>query len=78
MPLVAHNQAVSQPNCAPRAFGSGRFMRDEDDSHASGSVQLLQQPHNLLAGSRIERTRWLIGQDEQRIRYERAGDRHPL
>src|SRR5437879_1849793 len=53
------------------------FMGDQYDGLA-GVVQLLEQPHDLLAGGGVEVAGRLVRQQDRGVVHERPRDRHPL
>jgi hypothetical protein len=53
-------------------------MRDNNRRLPQFNRQVPQKLHGLLAEFGIERSRWLVGQDERRIGRERPGEGHAL
>ena len=53
-------------------------MGDDDDGAAIVACKVHQDPLYVGAGDSIEIAGWLIGQDQQWVIGERAGDSNPL
>jgi UDP-2,3-diacylglucosamine pyrophosphatase LpxH len=58
-------------------WGCGVVMGHQHHGDAL-RIELREQPHDVLAGLRIERARGLVGQHHHRLVHQRACDRHPL
>ena len=59
-------------------FGDVALVRDEQHRDAALAVQPLEDAHDLDAGARVEVAGRLVGQQDRRLRHERAGDRDAL
>src|SRR5882724_11627098 len=74
---IAFNVAVAQTDGAAGAFANRRIMSDENQSFSLG-MQFIEHFHDLHAGSGIEIAGGFIGENDQRVVDERAGDGHAL
>src|SRR5262245_16664725 len=74
---VLHDFAVLQANDALPVFRDIRLVRD-DDYCLSVRMQLVEQRQDLDARLRVEVTRRLVGEQDRRVRDERARDRDAL
>ena len=65
--------------CGPGGRGRGDVgvMGDEDD-RAPGRVERVEDAHHVAPGGGVEVARRLVGEDERRVRDQRAGDRDTL
>ena len=68
---------VAQVDLAVGGRGDLGVVGDEDDRPAGG-VELVEQRHDLGAGVAVEVAGRLVGEDQRRLRDERARDRDPL
>src|SRR3989441_139101 len=76
-PLVALDLAVAQVDLAAGVRRDVVLVGYQEDRLAL-VVQLLEQPHDLLARRRVEVPSGLVGEQDARLVHERPGDRHPL
>src|SRR5262249_53899505 len=76
-PLVALDLSVADVDRAVRVLRDVALVGDDDDGVAV-LVQLLEQPHDLLARGRVEVARGLVGQEDRGVHDQGPGDRHPL
>src|SRR5215470_14455911 len=53
-------------------------MGDQKERRAGALFQREEKVHHDRAGGEIEIAGWLVGEDELRMRRERAGNRHAL
>src|ERR1035437_8673027 len=74
---IAFNMAVTQTDGAAGAFAHTGIMGDENQGFALG-IQFIENFHNLHAGGGIEIAGGFIGQDDERIVDQRAGNGHAL
>jgi hypothetical protein len=59
-------------------LGHGGVMGHEDNGDTLLLVEPLEHAQDLLAGARVEVTRGLVGEEDQRTVDERAGNGHTL
>ena len=71
------NLAIAQVDGALGMLGDLMIVGDHYDS-PSIFVQLMEQIHYFFAGSRVQISSGLVRQYENRIVYQRPGNRHPL
>src|SRR5262245_14220602 len=76
-PLVALDLPVADVDRAVRVLRDVALVGDEDDGVAV-LVELLEQPHDLLARGRVEVPRGLVGQQDRGAHDQGAGDGHAL
>ena len=76
--LIAHHQTVAQRDDAVRMRGQRGVVRHHHQRRAFPPVEFQQQFEHLLAGLAIQIAGRLIGQQNRRLRDERAGQRHAL
>src|SRR5690625_2894440 len=77
LPLVGLDQAVAQRDDPLRLLGDLRFVGDYYDRRAL-AVQLVEEPHYLLAGTGVEVAGRFVGEEQRRVHGEGAGDGYPL
>src|SRR5690625_3699064 len=77
LPLVGLDQAVAQLDDPLRLLGDLRFVGDYYDRRAL-AVQLVEEPHYLLAGTGVEVAGRFVGEEQRRVHGEGAGDGYPL
>ena len=58
--------------------GEVEIVGDEQQCDASASALLVEDRHHLLLRGDVERGRRLVGDQQTRVRQQRAGDHHPL
>jgi hypothetical protein len=75
--IVANNGAVAHVDHPPRRMRKILVVRDDENRRAIG-VEPLEEGDHLGAGSRVELTRWLVGEQELGRVRERSGNRNPL
>src|SRR4051812_4163718 len=76
-PLIAHHQAVTEADRAPRPRRDVLLVGDDHDRPA-GFVEVLEDVEHLRRGVRVEVAGRLVGEDDRRVGDDRAGDRDPL
>jgi hypothetical protein len=76
--LIRGNGAVGEANLSVHAGGEPKIVRDGDHGLAILVDEVAQDLEHLLAGSLVERTRGLVGQDQWWIVGERPGHGHTL
>ncbi len=62
----------------PVGGGGDPGVVGDDDQGLPGRVQALEEAQQLQGGRTVEVAGRLVGQDHQRVAYQRAGDRGPL
>ena len=72
------DEAVAHHGDPVGVRGDPRVMGDDDHRGALLAGQPGQQVHHLLAGQRVERPGWLVGEDHLGRQGERPGDRDAL
>ncbi len=73
LPLIARDLAVEQMNLAARVRRNVVFVRHQHDGLAR-VVELVKQPHDLVARRRVEVARRLVGEQNARSIHQRARD----
>ncbi len=71
LPVFHHDDAVGSP-------GDGRVVRDHQEGRPLALVKLLDEPHQVLAGPRVQVARGLICQHKRGIVRQGAGHRNSL
>jgi hypothetical protein len=63
-----------------QAVGGGRDagVVGDDEQRLSGRAQALEEPKHVEGGGAVEVASWFVGEDDERLVAERAGDRDPL
>ncbi len=74
---IADDVSVAQFDVAAGIFGDIRVVGYEEDGSAL-SIELLEENQDLEAGSRIQITRCLVGENHGRIVHQRTGDGYTL
>ena len=74
---ILQNQPIAHNNVSLRISGDVLLVRDHDDGNAV-LVELLENGHDLNAGSAVEIAGWFIRQQHLRIIDQRARDRDAL
>src|SRR6266542_471694 len=75
--LVAGDHAVKQYDNASRMRGDVGFVRHHDH-RLPLTGKLLEHPHDLRRGRRIQIPRGLVGEQDRRLIHQRACDRDAL
>ena len=75
---VRDDPPVGDANHAIGMVRHAGVVRDQQDRDAVLHVQPAENLQDLLAGARIEISRRLVGQQQDGLVDQRAGDRHPL
>src|SRR5215203_5904805 len=74
---VAIDQPIAQAHGATSTASHFLIVRDENNC-LSSLMQFVEHLENLLAGSGIQVSRWLVRKNDERIVHERTGDRDAL
>lgn len=69
---------IHQPGVSVGGFGEGGVVRHGDDGLALFAGQIAQDLAHIGGGNTVEPTRGLIGEDDQWIIGQRAGNGHVL
>jgi hypothetical protein len=75
--FVADHPAVLHRYDARSMAGDIRIVGDQQQRPAS-PVQGLEQGHDFETGDAVEGTRGFVGENQQRVVDQRAGNRYPL
>src|SRR6185312_1680807 len=75
--LILNDLAVAHVHDAPRRAGEALVVRHDHDGRSIG-IQPAEERDDLLAGSCVQLTSRLIGEEQRRTIRERARDRDPL
>lgn len=74
---LVHQPTIPQEEDSVGPSGMPRLMGHED--HRGSLIgPRPQHLHDLIAASAVQRTRWLIGEDEVTLTNNRPSDRHAL
>jgi hypothetical protein len=76
-PPVGHDAPVPHPHHPLGVVRHLLLVGDHDDRPAV-RVQVGEQREDVVGAAAVERARRLVGEQEHRVRRDRAGDRHPL
>jgi hypothetical protein len=76
--VLAHDLAIRHHPHAACLPGDGGIMGDDHEGDSLGSVEFLQQVHQILSGVGIQASGGLVGQHQGRLVRLGAGHRHPL
>src|ERR1019366_2928203 len=74
---ITDDLAVSQHYDARGVLGDVGLVGNHHD-RTTLIVQTREKGHQLRGGPRVKITRWLVGQDERRVRAHGSRDCHPL
>ena len=75
---IRNDQSILEVDC-PRSISSDvALVRNQDDRDSPLRAEAREDLHHLVARGRIEIAGRLVGEQQRRLRHQRAGDRHPL
>ena len=75
---IPHDHAVGEKEIAVCDCGHARVVRDHDERLPVVAYRRVQEVQDLLARARVEVARRLVGEDDRRLRDERARDGYAL
>ncbi len=73
-----YDETVTEDDLAPGVAGDLRFVCDQDNRDAELPVKPREYSHDIRGVACIQVSRRLVGEDDRRIVYKRAGDRDTL
>jgi hypothetical protein len=72
--MIDDNAPVAEADHAAGLRSNIRLVRDQHDGEPAFAVEALEDRHDLAAGLGVERPCRLVGQQHERLIYERPGN----